>query len=496
MPKKGKIFLGRGNAGSELLTEERKKDMKKIFLMGLSLVLVAVLAIGGTFAYLTDTDETVNVMTLGNVDIEHHEYQRVVNADGSYKTDNVDGQNSYVLEEVERVVAPLLPIVGDPSSPVGYPYAGYDSTPVRMSQVGSYGGMDVFAGKNAVDKFVTVENKGKTDAYVRTIVAIEVGSATDDLIGTSYHGTWTKTDIGTVAIDGINYSVTEYVYAGGQLSDGTWRHKGGVLPAGDTSYPNLSQVYIGSEANNADMTALDGNGNGTLDILVVSQAVQADGFDTAEAALEAAFPKGVDNANVAGWFGDAEIPVTVESQEALKEAVAAGEKNIVVTGAELDEKISLGSDVDATFVDCTISGNNAWGYVNNATFQGCTFDSGSDVAAMHFDQLYGELVVNDCTFTSGKVQIGTDGSSSAVFNNCVFGETTSTSIWAEKGMRFYCPTEFNNCEFNNRVVLAGSNGLELTFNNCTMNGGTPVYYVDNTDGIIRGGNVPTVVINN
>ena len=36
--------------------------------------------------------------------------------------------------------------------------------------------------------------------------------------------------------------------------------------------------------------------------------------------------------------------------------------------------------------------------------------------------------------------------------------------------------------------------FDTTFDGCTMNGGSPVYYVDNTDGIIRGGNVPNVTV--
>ncbi|MBQ8743130.1 MAG: hypothetical protein IJZ03_07145 [Clostridia bacterium] len=184
----------------------------------------------------------------------------------------------------------------------------------------------------------------------------------------------------------------------------------------------------------------------------------------------------------------------VNSVADFKQAIANGEKDLTISGASFTEKVTLAPDVNATFVNCSFSGNNAWGYVNNATYENCTFDSGSDNAAIHLDQLYGELVIKNCTFKSGKVQIGTDGSSTARFENCVFGETTTTSIWAEKGMRFYCPTTFVNCEFNNRAVLAGSNGLELTFENCTMNGGDAVYYVDNTDGIIRGGNIPTVII--
>ncbi len=286
--------------------------MKKALLYGLSFVLVAAVAIGGTMAYLTSQDEDVNVMTMGNVKIEQHEYQRVVNADGTYATETIDNQTSYVLEKFVQA-KPLLPIVGDPSQSGGSAaYAGYDTIPVRMSQVGSYGGMDVFAGKNAQDKFVTLENTGKTDAYVRTLVAIEIGNGNASLIGTSYHKTWTKNSVGTIVIGGNNYALTEYVYAG---ANGV-RHEDGILPAGDTSYPNLSQVYIKHSATNEDCEALDGNSNGTLDILVLSQAVQAAGFANADEALNESFGA-VSAANAANWFGGVEIPRVTVHEDVL-----------------------------------------------------------------------------------------------------------------------------------------------------------------------------------
>jgi len=135
------------------------KNVKK----ALALVLVIAVAMGagimGTLAYLQDEDSDVNVMTMGFVSIKQHEYERVEGA-----TATIDGVTSYVLQSFTQG-KPLLPIVGDPSLPGNHPgYAGYDSIPVRMTQVGSYGGMDVFAGKNAQDKFVVVENDGITDA--------------------------------------------------------------------------------------------------------------------------------------------------------------------------------------------------------------------------------------------------------------------------------------------------------------------------------------------
>ena len=49
--------------------------MKKILSIALVVVLLAGIAVSGTMAYLTDTDSAVNVMTLGNVDIEQIEQE-------------------------------------------------------------------------------------------------------------------------------------------------------------------------------------------------------------------------------------------------------------------------------------------------------------------------------------------------------------------------------------------------------------------------------------
>lgn len=260
-----------------------KEKMKKVLSMLLTVTLTAGVAISGTVAYLTSEDSDLNVMTLGKVKIQQHEYQRATDEAGKYKIDTIDNMDSYVLEGFEQA-KPLLPAT-DPSN---YGAGVWDSTTVRMSQVDSYGGMQVFVNPNAQDKFVTVENTGKTDAYVRTLVAVECGSTDGSLVGTSYHGNWDKNPIGIITIDGNKYYLIEYTYEG--ASDNS-RHVGGVLPAGETSYPNLSQVYIKSEATNEDMEKIDGNGNGTLDILVLSQAVQADGFSGAQIALDTAFGK-------------------------------------------------------------------------------------------------------------------------------------------------------------------------------------------------------------
>ena len=272
--------------------------LKNVLLTGLSFVLVAAVAIGGTFAYLTSTDDDVNVMTLGNVKIEQHEYERVVNADGSYATKTIDGQTSYVLKDFTQA-KPLLPsaLVTNGS---GW---GWDTTLVDMSQVGSKGTMQVFnAGSNAQDKIVTVKNTGESDAYVRTWIALE-DPFTENRLGVNVGkgSYYTQTSWTTVEIDGVKYSVSCFTYKE-------------ALKPGEVSTPSLFQVYLNSKATNEDMELL----SDTYEILAFSQAVQTAGFDSADAALNTAF--GTNHP----WTGGANVPVTVSSADELEDAFENG----------------------------------------------------------------------------------------------------------------------------------------------------------------------------
>ena len=474
--------------------------MKKFIALLLTVVLTASVAISATVAYLQDEDSDVNVMTLGNVKIEQHEYQRVVNADG-YATGTVDNQTSYKLEAFQQG-KPLLPVTELDAN--GQPYnhgAGdWDSTTVRMSQVESYGGMQVFTSKNAQDKFVTVENTGKNDAYIRTLVAIEIGSTDGSLIGTSYHGTWAKTEIGKITIDGNNYMLFEYAYEGGQLSDGTWRHENGILPAGDTSYPNLSQVYISSEATNEDMVALDGNGNGTLDILVVSQAVQVDGFADAETALNAAF--GDITTTNHPWADGVNVPVVVEDADGLVEALESG-KDVVFNDDVKIAPAGMSNAYGTTGINVkngqTIDGNGNTLDIKGA---GGTWDSGINTTGgliknltvtgsfrgifINHNSSYSETVVLEnviidgttytiscdqgmnqnfeaynSTFNGWTSYAATLGN--AKFENCKFGESNGYAY-----CRPYAPTTFVGCDFEAGYTLDPR--AAVTFENCTLNG--------------------------
>lgn len=246
---------------------------RKLILI-LSLVLALTMSLGGTLAYLTDTDADVNTMVLGNVQIVQNEQQ--------WNDDKSE------LEEFEQD-KPLLPYVGT---------LGWEN---KEDQNGAY---RRFTMNNVVDKYVTVTNKGNTNAYVRTIIALEMGDYTYDefkMIGVSnnaengsefkFPGAWVWTDDYAAEIDGHNYNIMVAVHQK-------------PLAAKETTIPSLLQVYLSKDADNEDVQRLDGNKNGKYDILVISQAVQADGFGSAAEALEAGFGKVTANERetVASWF--------------------------------------------------------------------------------------------------------------------------------------------------------------------------------------------------
>ncbi len=457
-------------------------SMKKKALMAASYVMVAAMAIGGTVAYLTDTDSDVNVMTLGNVQIEQNEHQRVVNEDGTYPTKTIDGKTSYQLEEFDQF-KPLLPIVGDPNEPGDSPaYAGWDETIVRMTQVGSYGEMQVFAGKNAQDKFVTVTNTGKTDAYVRTLVAIEIGSTDGSKIRTSSRAEepgekdtktapWTVNNVGVVAIDGYNYKLYEYVYRGAADVE---RHVNGILPAGDTTYPSLCQVYLKHNTTGDDIEAIDANANGRLDIRVLSQAVQADGFEAvkdadgkitksaAQVALDAGFGE-VTAANAKVWF---EADETVTASPASGAVRPAGHK-VSTEGEVIDHLIITDNSDEKTNLRALYNGESKDDYTTeDIVIMNSHLDGTYAMNLYAVDGLGAELVVTD---TELKGWVSYTGFASAEFTKCTFDKNTNAQIC--KTIRPYDTTVFTNCNFAADYEFAwdmlGADDT-VTFVNCTI----------------------------
>ena len=135
--------------------------MKRILAMVVSVVLVATMAIGSSIAYLTSTDEAVNVMTLGEVKIEQNEQERDTQGD--------------LIDFTQA--KPLFPAVYSGEAwTSSIPWADASDWPVANDAAWKV----VEENVNVIDKFVTVTNTGKSEAYVRTIIAYE---------GNAYNGT-------------------------------------------------------------------------------------------------------------------------------------------------------------------------------------------------------------------------------------------------------------------------------------------------------------------
>ena len=246
----------------------------KILFLCLVVALAATAIIGGTLAYFTDTDEATNTFTAGGVKIDLIEQQ--VNEDGT------------ALKEFEQNQV-LMPIVGSAQGEkddFGQPVAA-----------------------NYIDKIVTIENTGKSDAYVRAYFAIP--SALDDGYetfnaglnvlhfnfgnedGVSTYGiqwNWThdgKWNYFETEIDGVAYNVyyADYYQA---------------LPAGETTEQFVSGVYLDKSfdmkdgkyyafGEEIDLSGLMVQDELTVKCPVKAVAVQAAGFDSVDAAITAAF---------------------------------------------------------------------------------------------------------------------------------------------------------------------------------------------------------------
>ena len=236
---------------------------KKIISLCLVVCLLAT-AIGGTLAYFTDTEAVKNVMTMGNVDIEQIEQER----------SPAGGLQPYTQNQT------LLPM------------GGYDWEEVTVN------GDSISVLADGLDKIVTVKNKGNSDAYVRTIVALEAGKTEDEAKSMWYKNLAVSDNSdGTQVIGEDNNLFVQIGDSWFAIVVYTYRD---AIAAGTESVPSLTGVGLYPETTKEDVANLEGD----YEVLVVSQAVQAsDMGDDAGAALDKAFGD-VDATNVAKWFED------------------------------------------------------------------------------------------------------------------------------------------------------------------------------------------------
>lgn len=440
--------------------------MKKYLLTGISFVLVAALAIGGTFAYLTSEDSDVNVMTLGNVKIAQHEYQRaqgVAHDAGDVGAGNGVTEGALVPFVQGQALYPAVPKNNAPT----------DYTAEQATEDLFFWGDYVYSGtagnglwddaklSNVMDKMVFVENTGKSDAYFRTILAFECpegitigepANGAEIMTNTNGSTVYDWDNIGFITIDGVRYLVEVATYQN-------------ALKPGNQSHPSLLQVVMTHNATNEDMALL----GDTYDILVLSQAVQTNGFANAQTALDTAFGKAADKA--AEWFNGAVASTSVSTNEAFKEALTSDEKTIVV---------SLNSDVT---YDVTAWENNAMG--GDATKNIIINGNGYTVTFNQTNSDWNNIVTNGAKLTINNAKITNAGYNNGPWNRHDLNfacEVELNDVVSDKAFAFKAGATLNNVTIDDAntsdtyAIWIQPNGQTVTLNGCTID------MLDCTDG--------------
>ena len=230
---------------------------KKILVISAVVALLAILAVSGSLAWFSDTDEVTNVFTVGSVKIEQNE----VGADG----------NPFVQEQV------LMPVVkaDDPTD------------------------------ENYIAKIVDVTSTGENPAYVRTHIAIPtklVGTLILDLSDSTKWVPATNYE-STTTVDGEEYTVYSFTYTEALTKGVTTDDlllgvyidpKTDLKDNPATTEADMEFCYYDANAKDYVFTGYvawkaDGTASEKVNVLVATQGVQSQGFTDAQTALDTAF---------------------------------------------------------------------------------------------------------------------------------------------------------------------------------------------------------------
>lgn len=244
---------------------------RKIVLLASALCMVAILAIGGTLAYFTDTQAVENTFTVGNVKIQllesklHRENAGVANGatSDSELWSDVEKKGSGNTSEYKA---------GDTfytDAQIKADAAEYSCDDVKLAPGESY------------HKMPYVVNTGSNPAYIRIRMLFPAALDTAILNSSMYttsavsRGEFTMEydDSATIIRDGVAYNA--YIFT---------RVK--PLQPKEMTYWNVwGTVHMDADVTNEEITDLVPDG--TFSVLVEADAIQAEGFDNATEAWAA-----------------------------------------------------------------------------------------------------------------------------------------------------------------------------------------------------------------
>lgn len=229
-------------------------NKRKIMTLALSICMIAILAVGGSLAYLTDTDNETNVFVTGNVAIDLYEnftqesklLPVTYDENGNRKDDNVVQKEVFVTntgsEEAYVRVHIAIPAILDNGRP------------------------DFDASKNVLHFNYDKENSIGADKWDWS-----------DKTGAPYEGEWNFYE---ATIDGEAYNVYVVTYEGELAPKGN---------DGDTTESAMTQVYLDKKVTNADIAKIIEELGDEWKMYVIAEGAQVDGFDNAYEALNTAF---------------------------------------------------------------------------------------------------------------------------------------------------------------------------------------------------------------
>ena len=230
-------------------------NKRKIVLLATALCMIAILAIGGTLAYFTDTDSETNTFTVGNVKIDLKEIFDENNA--------VLRPGSQTTNKIEKKV--WIANTGSENAYVWYEW--------YIPSV-----LDSTDGSTGTNNIIHVNSYGYTWDKYRESFAQDTGAL--PLEKTWDHdpevelksGVGPEGFVGTETIDSVVYNKYVVLYHG-------------KLAAGEETTPAMKQVYMDSKVDTNAQGQYTINGknidynfaNG-VNIIVRAYGIQADGF--------------------------------------------------------------------------------------------------------------------------------------------------------------------------------------------------------------------------
>ena len=250
---------------------------KRFVAILLCVTLVALAAIGATFAYLTSTDSVTNTFTVGNVKIKliesslHRENAGIPNGETS---------DSELWSDVDKLGSGNTSKykAGDTfytDAQIEADAAEYKCENVKLLPGESY------------HKMPYVKNTGSEDAYIRIRVMIPADLDTAILNSSMYTSsamlkkefTMAYDNSGTVEREGVKYNVYTFTRID-------------PLAAGAMTYWNVwGTIHMDPDTTGEELAKFFGEGkayaNGVFPVLVEADGIQADGFADAAAAWKA-----------------------------------------------------------------------------------------------------------------------------------------------------------------------------------------------------------------